>query len=101
MSCEDLEPFVTITRSYGKNYATRHRRDCGVACRSISAPSAGGSTMNESEYKARRRVALNVSNSLSVDWPTMSDHVCMKRWNEHGKAAVNTRLRKMGEPELG
>jgi len=101
MSCEDLEPFITITSSYGKTYATRHRRDCGVACRSISAPSAGGSTMNESEYKSRQRTHWAECVNACGDYPAPVDHVCMKRWNEHGKAAVNVSLRRMGEPELG
>jgi hypothetical protein len=94
MSCEDLEPFINLTWSYGKGYAVRHRRNCGVAMRSICAPSAGGSVMDESEYKGRRRLGL------LPGYPIPSDHVCMKRWIEHGNEAARRTLRKMGEPEL-
>lgn len=77
MTCENLEPLVTITRSYGRDYATRHRRDCGVAMRSMSAPSASGSTMNESEYEQRRHSPVRAS------YPIPKDHKCMERWKLH------------------
>ena len=80
MTCNTLEPLITITKATrGRGYdVTRHRRDCGVARRSLSAPHSGGSTMNQTEFLQRYQ-------------HIPQDHKCMKRRVKH-------HLQDEGEP---
>ncbi len=80
MSCHVLEPLITITKATrGRGYdVTRHRRNCGVAMRSLSAPNAGGMTMNQTEF-----IYQNVDGNHAPFNIVPRDHVCMKRRTSH------------------
>ncbi len=80
MSCNTLEPLITITKATrGRGYdVTRHRRDCGVAMRSLSAPSAGGLTLNQTEFIYR-----NMDGNQEPFNIVPRDHTCMKRRDKH------------------
>lgn len=80
MSCHTLEPLITITHATrDRGYdVTRHRRDCGVVMRSMSAANAGGSTMNQTEFLNR-----GVEGHQGPYEIIPRDHVCMKRRYSH------------------
>lgn len=80
MSCQTLEPLITITaatRNRGYD-VTRHRRDCGMAMRSMAAASGGGMTINQTEF-LNRGVAGHQGPYECVP----RDHVCMNRRYSH------------------
>ncbi len=80
MTCNTLEPLITITKATrGRGYdVTRHRRDCGMAGRSLSTPSAGGSTMNQTEFLQR-----GVEGQQGPYEQVPKNHACMKRRTAH------------------
>lgn len=80
MSCHVLEPLITITKATrGRGYdVTRHRRNCGVALRSMSAPNSGGTTMNQTEFLDRGEEGCQ-EQYLTIT----KDHNCMKRRYSH------------------
>ena len=80
MSCHTLEPLITITAATrGRGYdVTRHRRDCGMAMRSMSAPDAGGMTVNQTEFF--NRAVTGHQGPFEV---VPRDHTCMKRRYRH------------------
>lgn len=80
MSCHVLEPLITITKATrGRGYdVTRHRRNCGVALRSMSAPNAGGTTMNQTEF-----LDCLYQGQQGPFEIVPRDHVCMKRRSRH------------------
>lgn len=80
MTCNTLEPLITITKATrGRGYdVTRHRRDCGMVGRSMCAPSSGGVTMNQTEFMERRYSARR---GAYMQEP--KDHNCMKRRTAH------------------
>lgn len=82
MSCHTLEPFITITKATrGRGYdVTRHRRDCGVARRSLSAPDAGGMTLNQTEFLNQ---TVSVTGHQGPFEYVPRDHNCMKRRYRH------------------
>ncbi len=74
MSCDTLEPLITITKAKGGKYdVTRHRRDCGMLRRSMVAP-RGGLTINQTEFFNR-----GVSGEQGPFEYVPLDHKCMKR----------------------
>lgn len=78
MSCENLEPIITITKAKHRRYdVTRHRRDCGMLRRSMIAP-RGGLTINQTEFLNR-----GVSGEQGPFEYVPRDHKCMKRRNHH------------------
>ncbi len=80
MTCNTLEPLITITRATrGRDYdVTRHRRDCGIAERSLSAENSGGSTMNQTEFLQR-----GVEGCTGPYNAVPKNHACMKRRTAH------------------
>ena len=80
MTCNTLEPLITITKATGHRVydVTRHRRDCGVAGRSMAAPHAGSSTMNQTEFLQR-----GVEGHQGPYEYIPRDHRCMKRRTAH------------------
>lgn len=76
MSCNTLEPLITITKATrARGYdVTRHRRDCGMAMRSLSASTGGGMTLNQTEFFNR---AITGHRGPFEHVPR--DHNCMKR----------------------
>lgn len=80
MTCNTLEPLITITKATrGRGYVvTRHRRDCGVAERSLSAPNTGSATMNQTEFLQR-----GVGGHQGPYEQVPQDHSCMTRRTSH------------------
>lgn len=88
MTCHTLEPLITITKATrGRGYdVTRHRRDCGVVKRSLSATGAIGSTINQTEFLQR-----GVEGQQGPYEYVPQNHTCMKRRAAH-------HLKDEGEP---
>lgn len=80
MTCNTLEPLITITKATrGRGYdVTRHRRDCGMAGRSMCAPSSASATMNQTEF-----LAIRAEGRRGPYEQVPKDHNCMKRRTVH------------------
>lgn len=80
MSCEDLEPLISIGQLTNRRFpVTRHRRDCGTVIRSMASKYSGCDVMNESTFTDRRKRYYRAGKYRHLP----QDHSCMERWKLH------------------